>query len=188
MKAYKATDSNMQCRDFQFEIGVTYKVDGALAMCGNGFHCCRRLFDVQKYYNPTKARFFEVCIGTEWLEEEEEGDKLCAREITLVRELTFAEVMAGLNLDEKGQAFELGKNTNLGFGNQGNYNKGNSNNGNNNKGNYNTGNFNIGNYNAGNSNAGNSNIGKYNAGNYNNGNYNQGNYNNGNYNNGNLCQ
>ena len=142
MKAYKATDAAMCCQGFQFELGVVYKAKGDLAMCGNGFHCCQRLFDVQNYYSPANSRFFEVCIGKEWLEK---GDKLCAREITLVRELTFAEVMAGLNLDGNGQPFEIGKNTNLGFHNVGNFNVGNYN-----RGNYNVGNFNVGNYNRGN--------------------------------------
>ena len=54
---YKGTDKNMQCRNFQFELGITYKEEKA-ETCSSGFHLCLCLNDVMEYYNfDFKNRF-----------------------------------------------------------------------------------------------------------------------------------
>lgn len=38
MRAIKGFDANLRCRGFQFQIGQTYRHDGAVAACSAGFH------------------------------------------------------------------------------------------------------------------------------------------------------
>ena len=146
MKTYKCTNQDMQCRGFRFELGKTYTAEGELILCNNGFHSCVRGWKLVEYNNLSHNRIFECEIGDDYIGYPE--DKLCSRNITLVRELTFYEAMRVLN------KFDGPENTNIGFGNVGNENHGNDN----------LGNENVGSYNTGNNNHGNSNQGNYNTG------------------------
>ena len=49
-KAYKAFNADLTCRDFQYEEGKTYEIDGEPGLCYRGFHACLRLTDVFSYY------------------------------------------------------------------------------------------------------------------------------------------
>ena len=49
-KAYKAFNSDMTCRDFQYKEGETYKFKGKPKLCVRGFHACLSLTDVFNYY------------------------------------------------------------------------------------------------------------------------------------------
>ena len=40
----------MTCRDFQYEEGKTYELDGEPMLCHYGFHACLNLADVFNYY------------------------------------------------------------------------------------------------------------------------------------------
>ena len=50
-KAYKAFKVDLTCRDFQYEEGKTYEIDGEPELCKCGFHACLRLTDVFNYYD-----------------------------------------------------------------------------------------------------------------------------------------
>ena len=61
MKVYKATDKDMKCRDFQYELGKTAEVDGDIKLCKNGIHACEMPLDVLGYYAPGDgSRYFEA--------------------------------------------------------------------------------------------------------------------------------
>ena len=61
MKVYKATDKNMKCRDFQYELGKTAEVEGDIELCKNGLHACEMPLDVLGYYAPGDgSRYFEA--------------------------------------------------------------------------------------------------------------------------------
>lgn len=61
MTGYKGTNRDMKCRDFQYEIGKTYEIEGEPILCCRGFHFCKSLKDVFNYYLLTKGnRFFEI--------------------------------------------------------------------------------------------------------------------------------
>lgn len=61
MKAYKAFNADLTCRNFQYEIGKTYTMDEKPVPCERGFHACQHLNDVFVYYSPTeKIRICEV--------------------------------------------------------------------------------------------------------------------------------
>ena len=196
-KGYKAFDSNLACRGFQFVVGVTYTQKEDLRICNNGFHFCEQLKDVYNYY--PKNYYTRICEIEATGEVQTEGVKSCTSQIRIIRELTKDEIKA-LTDDLKFNSgnrnsgyynsgdFNSGDlnsgNYNSGDFNSGNYNSGNRNSGYDNSGDLNSGNYNSGNYNSGNRNSGNRNSGYYNSGDYNSGNYNSGNYNSGNRNSG----
>ena len=202
MKGYKVFNPDWTCRDFKYEVGKTYEIEEEPICCKRGFHFCEKLIDCFNYYNfDPDNKVAEVEATGDILKD---GDKFCTNKITILREMTWQEVLADVNTG-KGNT---GRNNsgdynsgdynsgyrNSGYGNSGNYNSGYRNSGYGNSGNYNSGYRNSGyrnsgygnsgNYNSGYGNSGNYNSGDYNSGDYNSGNYNSGNYNSGNYNSG----
>lgn len=141
IKAYKVTDQNMQCRGFQFEIGVEYRSDNPVR-CGNGgFHSCLKAADCFRYYGfAPNNRVFEVEIWGDY-DDDVSDSKVASQYIRLVRELSWMEVLEIVNTG----------NWNTGRGNTGNRN---------------TGDWNTGRENTGNGNAGDENTGWYNSCNY----------------------
>jgi hypothetical protein len=57
MTGYKATNADMQCRGFQYEIGKTYVYNGRVSLCNSGFHACEYPLDVFSYYAPAESTF-----------------------------------------------------------------------------------------------------------------------------------
>ena len=176
IKAYKAFNSDLTCKGFQYEVGKEYHHKGKLELCESGFHACERLVDCFSFYpfSETKTRVAEVLVWGK-VKYEDVGVKLCASNIKVVRELTWNEV---LFLCNSGYG-------NSGYGNTGNRNSGDCNSGNWNSGNYNSGAYNTGDWNSGNLNNGNNNSGYRNSGSHNSGNWNSGDCNSGHWNSGN---
>ena len=180
IKAYKAFNRDLTCKDFQYEVGKEYYHKGKLEVCRSGFHACERLADCFRFYpfDETETRVAEVLVWGE-IEYEDADVKLCASNIKVVRELTWAEVLSLCNTGDN----------NTGYGNScdwnsGNYNTGSWNSGHHNSGDNNSGHCNSGSRNTGYGNSGSCNTGKYNTGYGNSGNYNTGNRNSGDNNSG----
>ncbi len=55
--AYKAFNKDWTCRDFQYEVGKTYKHDGDVEACQSGFHACEYPLDIFNYYSPCTSKF-----------------------------------------------------------------------------------------------------------------------------------
>ena len=95
MKGYKGMKFDMTCRDKQYEVGKTY-YENDIALCEKGLHFCKNLSDVFRYYGIGDGqyhnRFFEVeAFGMIY-----EGlDKCVASGLTIIRELTEAEIKRG---------------------------------------------------------------------------------------------
>ena len=140
IKAYKAFNSDLTCKGFQYEVGKEYHHKGKLELCESGFHACPKLVDCFRFYpfREAETRVAEVLVWGK-VEYEDVGVKLCASNIKVVRELTWSEVLFLCNIGD----------SNTGYVNSGNWNSGDWNSGSWNSGNYNTGNLNSGDWNAG---------------------------------------
>ena len=85
-KAYKAFNSNMTCRGFQYEEGKTYEIDGELELCKRGFHSCLNFLDVFNYYSGEIGKdivVHEVEIQDVSFEIKDEDSKVVAKKITI---------------------------------------------------------------------------------------------------------
>ena len=157
IKGFKVFNPDFTCRDFQFEVGKTYEIQGALKMCANGFHFCLKPNDCFDYYSFNSSN--KVC-EVEALGEVIKSDnntKCVTNKILIVKELNWYEVLTLVN---------------LGKDNTGRCNTGNRNTGNRNTGDWNTGDWNTGDWNTGNRNTGDWNTGNRNTGNRNSGDFN----------------
>jgi hypothetical protein len=171
MKGYKAFNSDLTCRGFQFEIGETYEHKGEINPCESGFHFCKNLVDCYEYYDMSdETRICKVeAVGNI---KTDDNVKYCTDKITILSEIKNPRLKSNLSA------------TNSGYCNSGNYNSGNYNSGYRNSGYCNSGNRNSGYCNSGNCNSGDWNLGHCNSGNYNSGYCNSGNCNSGDCNSG----
>ncbi len=152
MKGFKVFNPDFTCRGFIYEVGKDYTHEGSFSPCNSGFHFCEKLIDCFNYYPWEKGSTNRVAEVEAIGEVKTEGDKSCTNHITIIREISWQEVLDAVN---------TGKG-NTGRGNAGHYNAGH----------YNAGHYNAGHYNAGRNNAGDNNAGHYNAGHYNAGSFN----------------
>jgi hypothetical protein len=109
---YKATNAYMQCKGYQYEMDKQHDMsdDAVIRDCESGFHFCRDLDDVFTYYGVNNGnRFFQVRSLVRKKDFEEYGkyghpwtrrrDKLAAKSIVFVRELTNDEVLKGTDAE-----------------------------------------------------------------------------------------
>ena len=84
-KAYKAFNSDMTCRDFQYEEGKTYEFNGEPKLCEKGFHACLNLAAVFNYYSGKIGENIVVHeVELEGVSEEHENiPKVVAKKITI---------------------------------------------------------------------------------------------------------
>ena len=84
-KAYKAFKGDMTCRDFQYEEGKTYELDGEPMLCKYGFHACLSLTDIFNYYYGKIGQNIIVHeVELEGVSNERRNDsKVVAKKITI---------------------------------------------------------------------------------------------------------
>lgn len=110
---YKATDKDMQCRGYQYELNIQYDMpdDQEVTTCESGFHLCLALIDVFLYYHIGNGnRFFKVKalvrktdkrnykghfrVGNDYYYSGGGGNnKLAAKSIIFLSELTANEIL-----------------------------------------------------------------------------------------------
>ena len=168
MKGYKVFNPDWTCSNFQYEVGKTYTMEEKPKCCCRGFHFCERLASCFCYYEFDPNNKVAEIEATGDIDTND-FDKSCTNIITIVRELTWAEVLTTVN---------MGK-INIGIGNTGDFNSGNFNSGNWNFGDQNSGGANLGSCNSGLYNTGVRNTGMYNSGRFNSGFWNSGYWNSG---------
>ncbi len=162
MKGYKAFNSDLTCRGFQYEIGKTYEMDDLPIICERGFHFCADIANCYNFYDMSEdTRICEIeAIGD--IDSNEDEMKYCTNKIRIIREITDYNRKANANSSSSGYC-------NSGYCNSGDWNSGYCNSGNRNSGNCNSGNRNSGNRNSGDCNSGDWNSGDWNSGNRNSG-------------------
>ena len=90
--SYKAFDKNMQCRNFQYEVGKEYEMDGEIKCCNRGFHACKSPMEVWGYYDMLNSRYAEVeQFGK--IDEELNSTKVCSSHIKIKAELNLADII-----------------------------------------------------------------------------------------------
>ena len=90
--SYKAFDKNMKCRDFQYEVGKEYEMDGEIKCCNRGFHACKSPMEVWDYYDMLNSRYAEVeQFGK--IDEEGNSTKVCSSHIKIKAELKLADII-----------------------------------------------------------------------------------------------
>lgn len=103
---YKATDKDMKCRDYQYEMNKQHDMpeNEVILMCYSGFHFCDKLKDTFRYYDFGKGnRFFEVkALVRRWKRDgfyvtEQRDDKMVAKSIIFNRELSIEEIFDAVN-------------------------------------------------------------------------------------------
>lgn len=108
---YKATDKNMRCRGYQYELGVQYDIpeNEPIQVCKNGFHLSLSLQDVFYYYGVGGGnRFFKVKALVRKTDKDHyrgairysdgwyttgDQNKLVAKSIIFTSELTYDEIL-----------------------------------------------------------------------------------------------
>lgn len=103
MKGYKATNKDMTCLGYQYELGKEHVFDGPIKICKNGFHYCDNLDSVMDHYRLTPAsRYFEVEIPDDAdvvMDDTLNARKFVTNKIKFIRELTNDEISVLTNGD-----------------------------------------------------------------------------------------
>lgn len=90
--AYKGFDKNLKCRDFQYEVGKEYEIDGKIECCRHGFHACENPLEVWDHYEMIGSRFAQVeQSGT--IDREASSTKVCSSHIKIKAELKLADII-----------------------------------------------------------------------------------------------
>ena len=72
-----------------YEMNVTYEIVGEIIPCTNGFHYCKKIKNLFKYYKNGNIRIFECEVDREVTKD---GIKYCTNKIKLTRELSEEEI------------------------------------------------------------------------------------------------
>ena len=90
--AYKSFNKDLKCRDFQYEVGKEYQMDGEIKCCKRGFHACESPLEVWDHYDMINSRFAEVeQSGT--IDREKYSTKICSSHIKIKAELKLTDII-----------------------------------------------------------------------------------------------
>ena len=94
IKSYKGFDKDFKCKDFQYEVGKEYEIEGEIKCCERGFHACESPMEVFDYYDMFNSRFAEVeQSGQIDKEDDNESTKICSSRIKIKAELNLADII-----------------------------------------------------------------------------------------------
>ncbi len=86
--AYKGFKQDLTCRDYQFEIGGTYRHEGEVEACASGFHSCEYPLDVFGYYAPGDSRFAIVKASGQ-LSRHDDDSKIASATLVVEAEISM---------------------------------------------------------------------------------------------------
>jgi hypothetical protein len=93
--AYKGFKADMTCRDFQYEEGKTFEIEGKIRLCNRGFHACTNPLDVFNYYDGKIGEdivIHEVFLSGDIDEDNDDDSKVCASKIEIGRRLSLKDI------------------------------------------------------------------------------------------------
>lgn len=101
VKGYKVFNPNWTCRNFQYEVSMTFEEEVTPVCCDRGFHFCKELKDCFNYYpfNPNNKVAEVIALG-DIDEEDGNSSKCCTNKIQIIREISWQEVLDMVNLGE----------------------------------------------------------------------------------------
>jgi hypothetical protein len=99
MRGWKATNYDMTCRGFKYELDKVFVSDEKPNICNEGYHFCPTVTDVEKYYEifDYDVRVFEVESHGDIDKHHIDTTKYCTNKIKFVKELTRAQIYAALD-------------------------------------------------------------------------------------------
>lgn len=153
MLGYKVFNGDWTCREFQYEVGKIYRIEGIPICCKKGFHFCKEIIDCFDYYEFSSNNKFAL-VESRGAVQTDDGKKFVTNVLRILKEVSWVEVLKLVNVGDR----------NTGCGNIGEWNSGDWNTGYRNSGNRNTGYLNSGDWNTGNHNSGDFNSGHRNSG------------------------
>ena len=94
IKSYKGFDKDFKCKDFQYEVGKEYEIEGEIKCCERGFHACESPMEVFDYYDIFSSRFAEVeQSGQIDKEDDNKSTKICFSRIKIKAGLKIADII-----------------------------------------------------------------------------------------------
>lgn len=136
MKGYKVFNPDWTCRNFQYEVGKTYKMGASPNVCKKGFHFCEKAVDCFKYYDFDSHNHVAEVEAIGEISKSDDDSKCCTNKIKIIRELLWHEVLDLVNTGNSCTGIH-----NSGDRNSGNHNGGSFNSGDWNKSDHNSGCF-----------------------------------------------
>ena len=167
MQGYKAFDSDMTCRGFQYKVGEESIYDGKIDPCKSGFHFCKNPADCFDYYVYDGSKTVICKVEARGEIKTDDGKKYVTDKLFIAEQIPWEHVHNLVNLGRDCTGLRNSGDCNSGDCNSGNRNSGDCNSGNYNSGDRNSGNYNSGNYNSGDCNSGDCNSGNRNSGDWN---------------------
>lgn len=94
IKSYKGFDKDFKCKDFQYEVGKEYEIEGEIKCCERGFHACESPMEVFDYYDMFNSRFAEVeQSGQIDKKVDNKSTKICSSRIKIKAELNLTDII-----------------------------------------------------------------------------------------------
>ena len=122
VKGYKVFKPDWTCRGFQYEVGKTFKHEGDISLCKEGFHFCQKASDCFNYYNFDSDNKVAEVLATGLVETSD--SKSVTNEITIVREIPWQELLTIVNEGKNCTGLKNTGDYNTGYYNTGDYNTG----------------------------------------------------------------
>ena len=92
IKSYKAFDSSLSCKSFQYEVGKEYETKVHIECGIRGFHACESPLEVFDSYDMLTSRFAEV-EQSGYIDRDEDTTKVCSSRIRINAELKLADII-----------------------------------------------------------------------------------------------
>ncbi|MDU5356779.1 MAG: pentapeptide repeat-containing protein [Atopobium minutum] len=154
MQGYKAFDSDMTCRGFQYKVGEESIYDGKIDPCKSGFHFCKNPADCFDYYVYDGSKTVICKVEARGEIKTDDGKKYVTDKLFIAEQIPWEHVHNLVNLGRDCTGLRNSGNRNSGDCNSGDRNSGDCNSGDCNSGNRNSGDWNSGDWNSGDRNSG----------------------------------
>ena len=90
MIGFKGFDKNWKCRNFQYEVGKTFKESAKPKTCNKGLHFCEMPLDVFKYYEPIDGNKFAMVEALGDIDKD--GDKVATNKLKIDSEFSISDL------------------------------------------------------------------------------------------------